>query len=370
MKYYKYLAVFSLSTLLISFSKSSPAVEFSLYGDVQYQSSELEDTFVLGPFHIIADQEISDTTLITLDLAFEEHEHAFETHLERFYLKKSFSDHFNFTVGRFQKTLGLWRHNFHHGSLSQDTITRPFFLESEEIEEGIFPAHLIGLLFGYESQKTTFQLAASNSSGMDTETVVNPDDTAYMESLNTSDPSSGKTLVTRFTYRIVEPLELGFFAMRNDVVEIGEDHDFTMVEHGETLFEQQVLGFDASWFIKKFYAFGEFYQLTIDDNQETNPAFPYSPNSDSYKAIAYYLQLGYRITNKFTLALRRESLDFDSGSSTFFDIQGIVPETRNVLALNYHIEESNVLRFEARQEERENQDTETFYGLQWFFYLL
>jgi hypothetical protein len=62
-------------------------------------------------------------------------------------------------------------------------------------------------------------------------------------------------------------------------------------------------------------------------------------------------------------------LDFDSGS-TFFDIQGIVPEKRNLVTLNYRIEESNVLRLEARQENRENQDSEMIYGLQWFFYLL
>lgn len=369
MKHFHYLTVITCLTLFMSFPKTSSAVEFSLYGDVQYQSTDLEDTFLLGPFHILADQEISDTTSIAMDLAFEDHEHAFETHLERFYLKKSFTDHINFTAGRFQKTLGFWRHNFHHGSLSQDTITRPFFLESEEIEEGIFPAHLIGLLFGYESQKTTLQLAASNSSGMDTETISAADDITVMDSLNTSDPSSGKTLVTRITHRFGQPLELGLFAMLNDVVEIGEDPDSTMVEHGETLFEQQVIGVDASYFVKRFYFFSEFYQLNIKDNQDSNPAFIYTPNSEPYKAIAYYLQIGFRLTNKFTLAARHESLDFDSGS-TFFDIQGIVPEKRNLVTLNYRIEESNVLRLEARQENRDNQDSEMIYGLQWFFYLL
>ena len=167
MKHFIYLSLFFLLTTFFGFHKSAFVVEFSLYGDVQFRSSEYEDLFVLGPLHIIADQEISDTTSVTMDLAFEEHEGDFETHLERFYLKKTFAEHLNFTLGRFQKTLGFWRHNFHHGSLSQDTISRPFFLESEEIEEGVFPAHLIGMLFGYESQKATLQLALSNSSGMD-----------------------------------------------------------------------------------------------------------------------------------------------------------------------------------------------------------
>ena len=356
-------------TLLLSFSNTALAVEFSMHGDIKYRSSEHEDTFILGPLHIIADQEISNTAAVTMDLTFEEHEGHFETHLERMFVKKSFSDYFNITAGRFQKTLGFWRHNFHHGSLSQDAITRPFFLESEEIEEGVFPAHLIGLLLGYESEKSTFQFAVSNSSGMNTQSLSEPEDTTTMTSLNTHDPSSDKTLVTRATYRIIDPLELGIFGMLNNVVEIGEDPELTLVKQGEKLFKQQVLGADANLFIKKFYAFGEFYRMEFKDNQDVNAAMDFSPRKEPYKAIAYYLQTGYRFTNKFTLAARYESLDFDE-SSTFFDIQGIVPETRNLLIFNYRIEESNVLRFEIRRENREDSDAETFYELQWFFYLL
>ena len=370
MKHY-YLSLIFLLPFLLGFPMTTLAVDFSLYGDVQYQSSEHEDTFLIGPMHILADQEISQTTTAVMDLAFEEHEGHFETHLERFLLSKSFGDYWKVSTGRFQKTLGFWRHNFHHGSLSQDTISRPFFLESEEIEDGIFPAHLIGLLFGYESAKTTLQIAVSNSSGMDTQGIASVEDTTKMESLNTRDPSPNKTFVTRATYRILGPLELGLFAMLNDVVEIGEDPDLTMVKQGEALFKQQVLGFDANFFTNRFYAFGEFYRLKIEDNQDVNPAWiiDYSPRAEAYDAIAYYMQVGYRIATKFTLAVRHESLDFDVGS-TFFDIQGIVPETRNLLALNYHIEESNVLRFEVRRENRENQQRETIYALQWFFYLL
>ncbi|KPJ92072.1 MAG: hypothetical protein AMJ53_10120 [Gammaproteobacteria bacterium SG8_11] len=357
--------------LLLSLPQTTPAVEFSMHGDVKYRSDDHEKTFILGPLHIIADQGISDTASVTMDLTFEEHEGEFETHLERFYIRKSFADHFNITAGRFQKTLGFWRHNFHHGSLSQDAVTRPFFLESEEIEEGVFPAHLIGLLMGYESEKATIQFAVSNSAGMNTEFIEGPEDTAPMTSLNTHDPSSDKTLVTRLTYRLWDPLELGIFGMLNDIVEIGENPDLTMVKQGEKLFEQQVLGVDANFFGKKFYTFGEFYSMEFKDNQEVNANIVnyYPPRKEPYKAIAYYVQMGYRFTNKFTLAARYESLDFDEGS-TFFDIQGIVPEKRNLVIFNYHVEESNVVRLEIRKEDREDEDSETIYELQWFFYLL
>ena len=370
MKYLYASCIAFVLVLLISLSQTVLAVEFSMHGDVKYRSSEHEDTFILGPLHIIADQEISNTAFITMDLTFEEHEGEFETHLERFFIGKTFAENFNVTAGRFQKTLGFWRQNFHHGSMSQDAITRPFFLESEEIEEGVFPAHLIGLLLGYESENATFQLAASNSAGMNTEFISEPEDTTEMVSLNTHDPSSDKTLVARATYRMGS-LEMGIFGMLNDIVEIGEDPELTMVEPGEKLFEQQVLGVDANFFAKKFYMFGEFYSIEFKDNQDVNASIVnyYSPQAEPYKSVAYYLQMGYRFTNKFTLAARYESLNFDEGS-TFFDIQGIVPETRNLVIFNYHIEESNMLRFEIRKENREDEDSETIYELQWFFYLL
>jgi hypothetical protein len=169
----------------------------------------------------------------------------------------------------------------------------------------------------------------------------------------------------------VDPLELGIFGMLNDIVEIGEDPDLTMVEAGEKLFEQQVLGVDANFYTNKFYMFGEFYRMEFKDNQDVNASIVnyYPPQQEPYKSIAYYMQMGYRFTDKFTLAARYESLDFDEGS-TFFDIQGIAPEKRNLLIFNYRVEESNVFRLEIRQEDRDKQDSETIYELQWFFYLL
>lgn len=362
-KYFLFLPV-----LIAIASSESWAAEFSLFGDVQYQSRPEENGFILGPLDLIVDQALSDTTSVVSDLLFEDHDGAFEYHLDRLFLNKALGKHYSFTAGRFQKPLGFWSHNFHHGSIAQDTVSRPFFLESDEYEDGIFPVHLVGALLGYESAKSTFQLAVANNTGMNTQGIAGPEDTTSIHTINLNDPGSGKALVTRLTFRPTSgPLELGLISMLNHIVETGEDSSATIVNRGDTLFDQQVYGFDASYFSKRFYSFGEIYKLIIKDNQSIDAA-GYTPNSGSYSATAYYIQVGYRITDTVTVAARHESLDFDDGA--YFAIQGIAPETRNLIALKYRIEESNAFRVEIRQQHRQDHDSETVYAVQWFFYLL
>lgn len=359
--------LFFLPMLFSLPSTSTLAADFSLFGDIQYQSSKQENSVVLGPLDLIVDQSISNTTSVVADLLFEDHDGMFEYHLDRFYLSKILGSRLSFSAGRFQKPLGFWSHNFHHGSIAQDTVSRPFFLESQEYENGVLPVHVVGGLLGYESETTTIQLAIANNTGMNTEGISAPPDTTSIQTINLHDPGSRKAILGRLTYRPAGgSLELGIVANLNRVVETGEDKTATMVQRGETLFDQQVYGVDASYITKRFYAFGEIYRLTIKDNQNINAA--YNTKSDSYHGSAYYLQAGYHITAKTTLAARHESLKFTNGA--YFAIQGIMPETRNLIAIKYRIEESNAFRFEVRREHRQNRDSETVYAVQWFFYLL
>ena len=114
--------------------------------------------------------------------------------------------------------------------------------------------------------------------------------------------------------------------------------------------------------------FAEYVNITTEDNPDlTSP--PYIAQEESYDASAYYAQIGFRIGPKFTTALRYESLDFPE-NSTYFDLQGILPENRIVLGLKYKFDDSNALRFEINNAEQENLEDETSYTLQWMFFLL
>jgi len=320
---------------------------------------------------LTANHDISDSSYVTADILLEEQEHGFEVHIERFKITKSFDKILDVSAGRFYKPLGFWKHNFHHGSLYQDTVSRPFFLEFENRDEGVFPAHLVGLLLGRETNLYSLQFAASNSTGLDT-VDYDEEEPPFTQSINTSDPSKDKTYVLRATVSpLKNRLEFGILGIMNNVVEIGEHGSVSdpLVEHGETLFDQQVLGVDLSYNGTRFYTFGEYYHMNFEDNPDMSTAGSIAPNAESYQAQAYYLQMGYRFTTKFTIAIRHENLDFEE-NSTYFDIQGIIPETRNLVAFNYRIEESNIVRFEIRDEKPDQLDSTLYYNLQWFFYIL
>jgi len=287
--------------------------------------------------------------------------------VERLSITKEVDNLLYFTFGKYYKPVGFWFHNFNHASLAQDTVSRPFYLENEDTHTGVYPTHLIGLLMGGDAESWSYQFSVSNSTGLDTTDIPGTNDTTTIELINGKDPSSDKTLVLRLTYGPQSwPVEFGFFAMQNDVVELGDTN--TMVNHGDSLFDQSIYGFDFNLSINFFYMFAEYVNITTEDNPDlTSP--PYIAQEDSYDASAYYAQIGFRIGPKFTTALRYEALDFPE-NSTYFDLQGILPENRIVLGLKYKFDDSNALRFEINKAEQENLEDETSFTLQWMFFLL
>lgn len=345
------------------------AFEFNLFGDAQYLSGNHQSTFELGAVNLNAEQNIGDTAYVTIELLFENTHHGFETDLERFSISNAINDTTEVKMGRFVEPLGFWNHNFHHASLSQDTVSRPFFLELEEQHEGVFPSHLIGIMLGGEYDTWGYQFAIANSSGIDSEEYpVNG--TVELGTINYNDPSTDKTLVFRGSWLALDTLELGLMVLNNHVVEMSEDNGLETatpknIKRGDTLFEQNIVGIDYSYNVGDFYSFGEFYQIQFTDN-----TFIPAANTKGYDANAFYVQFGYRITDNITSAYRYENLDFPVKDSTYFDVIGLVPESRHIISLKYRIEESHAIRFEINRHNPESMESATYYSLQWFFFLL
>ncbi|MDH5325220.1 MAG: hypothetical protein OEZ68_09945 [Gammaproteobacteria bacterium] len=361
------LSLLTFSILILP--PSARALEFSLFGDVSFTSHDGEQSFGIGSFNLIADQHVSETSSITTDLIFQTGEHGIEVELERFKITKE-TELANVTMGRFHKTLGFWNHNFNHGSLSQDTASRPFFLELDNSHEGIFPAHMVGLLLGKERENYSWQFAYGNNAGMNTEEAAlaagsGGEMHGEMESLNRSDPSGDKAYAFRGTYRVNNDMEVGMFLMANNIVETGgEDGATALTTHGNILFTQNVVGFDASYNKEKFYVFGEYYNVSYEDNP-----FIAGFNTASYTADAFYVQGGYRYSSDIRIALRYENLSFGD-NATFLQFHELVPQTRTIVAVNYRIEESNSLRFEMQNISPQGGGGESSITIQWFFYLL
>lgn len=356
-------------------------LDFSLFGDVVYSSvsgaeEEEEESFHLGQFDLIADQEIGESTFVTAEVVFEDSGHGFEVDVERFSVSRHITETTTIGVGRFHTQLGIWNHNFHHGSLIQDTISRPFFLEFEDAHGGILPNHLIGVQMLGDHQTWSYALGLGNSNGINTvESVTHPGDSA-IEVINTNDPSNEKTMGARFALKPESSWlsEIGLSYMRNNVTELGEEDigagEQPFIEHGEILFDQDILALDVRYSGEKLRVLFELFLMSFDDNLDiVDPSVTVSPNADSYDATAYYFQFAYQLSQKLSAVFRMESLDFDD-NSTYFQLLNLTPEERSVIAINYKLQESNALRFEYSHTSPDEEKSYSSLSVQWFFLLI
>jgi len=344
------------------------AVEFSFFGDAKV-THDNEDTasFGLGELNFIFSGDLSESTSTIADIMYTNGEQGYEIIVERLAITKEVNPLLYFTFGKYYKPVGFWLHNFNHASLAQDTVSRPFYLENSQTHTGVYPTHLIGLLTGGDTDNWSYQFSISNSTGIDTANIPGSNDTASIELINGKDPGKGKTFVLRLTYNPQSgPFEFGFFAMKNSVVELGNSN--TLIKRGDSMFDQNIFGVDFNLSINFFYMFAEYVSINTTDNPDMT-SLPYFAQDNPYKASAYYAQMGFRMGEKFTTALRYEALDF-ADYSTYFDLQGIVPENRTVLGLKYKFDESNAIRFEINNAEQKNKDAEMTFTLQWMFFLL
>jgi len=353
------------------------SVEFALFGDVVFMDTNAESeahTFNLGGFDLTANQEIGEATSVNAEVVFEDAGHGFEVDVERFAVSRTFGPLFTVAAGRFHTPLGMWNQYFHHGSLLQDTISRPFFLEFEDAHGGVFPNHLVGLILSGESERWGYQFGYGNSNGINTlGTESHPEETA-LEVINSGDPSDEKSTIIRVHIKPGFLLdEAGVFFMHNHVVELGEPDGTStpFVERGDYLFQQKILGFDLRYNGEKFYHLLEYFHTTIDDNP--NIVAPLAtglvPNPDSYASHALYYQVGFRVTEKLSLIGRYETMDYEN-DATYYHFLHAAPEDRYVFAVNYKLQESNAIRFEFSSADIEDEDNVTSVAVQWFFILL
>lgn len=360
------------SLLAVPFDAYS--VDFTLFGDVVYSVTSADkdsQTFTLGDFDLIAGQEIGDATFVTAELVFEDPGHGFEVDVERFSVSRTFNPLLTVGLGRYHTQLGIWNQNFHHGSLIQDTITRPFFLEFEDDHGGIFPNHIVGLHVSGDTDKFAYQFGYANSNGIDTTGSESHPGETTLNVINGADPSQDKAVVLRVAYRGLGPLdEIGAFYMLNHVTELGIDNppdSIPLVAPGEILFEQQIAGIDLRYTGEKLYSLLEIFSMTNQDHENFNST-TYTSNPEAYQSLAYYWQIGYHVTNRLSAIGRYEYLDYDD-NATYFQLLDIPRQERTVLAFNYKLQESNSLRFEYSKTDPEGASSIVSYGVQWFFIL-
>src|SRR5262245_11277001 len=108
--------------------------------------------FALGQFDLFFVSRLTPTLSFLGETVFEMNEEGEGVvDVERVFVKYSWSDMLQLSVGRTHTALGYWNEAFHHGALLQPTVERPAVLEFED-DGGILPVHSVGLELSGGSQ--------------------------------------------------------------------------------------------------------------------------------------------------------------------------------------------------------------------------
>lgn len=353
-----------VSGLLLAGLSTAQAVEFGAFGDISYQGDTADDSrnsFMLGGFDLYATQSIDDKTRVFVEYVFEDPGDGFVIDLERLTITRAITPNFSIGAGRSHTPLGYWNATYHHGALIQDTVSRPSFLDFEDGEGAILPMHVVGLMalgnYDLGGGKFRYNLSIANGSSINTEPGNFPPE---IDVNNSSDPNEQKTFVLRLTYDMPRlPMQFSIFGMNNGIAESGDSANGASTGFGNDLVNQSVYGFDVRYDNGHFDALTEVYMFNNDDKVG---------NSGSHDASAYFIQFGYRVTEKLKPIYRYESVDF-TAADPYFQYLGTVEETRHVLGLRYDMDDSNALKFEInrRQPSAPGASDETHYALQWAF---
>ena len=341
----KYLAIAGLT--LIAGIPAAQAVDFGAFGDVSYQGNSQKntaDSFVQGQFDLYATQKIDPKTRVFVEMVFEAGpDNAYGLDLERLNITRQLTPGLSVAWGRFHTPIGYWNTAYHHGALIQDTVFRPTFLDFEDGNGAIFPTHIIGIMadgkVSTSSGDLNYMLAVGNGSSINTE---NPGATE-IDVHNVQDTQDKKMVVGAVNYKMSSvPLQVGVFALHDPFAESGAAGSTASgVGYGSDLIGMQVWGADVRYASHGFDMIAESYNIENKDKVG---------NAGSNKASAYYVQFGYRVTDKLKPIYRYENVDYLT-KDPYFQYLGTPEGGRHVLDLRYDLDDTNALKFEVSRFE-------------------
>ncbi len=344
------------------------AVNFGLFGDITYSNSDeagTNDSFTLGALDFYATHQISDTTRVFVEYVFENTSSGLVTDLERLWISHTFDDRFVLAAGRFHSPLGNWNRAYHHGAILQDTVSRPFFLEFEDNDNGILPVHIVGLKangnFTVDSGDISYELGIANGSSLNTSTAGFAATTANKPEIEinaASDVNNNKAIFLRTLYKPDNyPLQAALFFM-NGIVAESNGTGSAVTTKGSAIVDQTIIGFDFTYESENgFDVLAEYYNI-----ENTNKV----GTTGTYTGKAYYVQLGYQFTETLKGIIRYEDLSFNTNDS-YFRVLATAETSHNILALRYDIDDTNALKFEVDAADLKTGTDTTTFTVQWAF---
>lgn len=348
-----------IALAMLAVSPLAHGVEFGAFGDIRMTDSNAageDESFMLGQFDLYARQEISANTSVFIEYVFETgSDGEIVTDVERLHVERRFSDALTLGMGRYHAPLGYWNRNFHHGVLIQDTVSRPSFLDFEDEETATLPMHVIGVMATGEWMAGPgdlgYELFVGNASSVDS-TTASP---RTIDVNNVAAPGEEFLIGARGTITLPErDIRVGVFAMNNPVF----DSCDACATARTKLVGQIVSGVDVRFDPGRWDILAEYY---FYDNTDKVAA----ADGD---ATAYYVQLGYRVSDLVKLVYRHEDLDIDNPADAYFALLGSASGAHDVAVARLDLDESNALFVEFTRFDPDGAaQNENTWTLSWAF---
>ncbi|MBI3994547.1 MAG: hypothetical protein HY349_01090 [Nitrospirae bacterium] len=342
--------------------------ELKGFADITYLRSSVDPgldpdgrngSFGLGQLDFFLTQPLENRLNVLSELVVESDEMGeFFIDLERLQIEYFHSDALQLHAGRFHNILGYWNTAYHHAALFPATIGRPAFLEFED-DGGILPIHLVGLWLSgriaASPAEIEYGLMAGNGSHIeydDGRFVLNPG--------NVSDNNKNKAVSANLTLKPSFPagLGLGIFGNVSQVQII----DTSLSPPTTQEIDQSIIGADL--FYQDFQndssgleLLAEYYRI-LDKPSQTN--------TETFTSIAYYVQAGFRLTERFLSYLRYEQVRIEAGDPYFIAL-GSADLNRWLYGLRYSFNPASALKVEVRVVDQVGLDRYNDYAAQWAF---
>jgi hypothetical protein len=289
--------------------------------------------FALGNLDFYLTPRIGDRIKGLIELNFETKSSGeLETDLERLQIGYVFSDVATVWAGRFHSPWGYWNTAYHHGQQIQTSVTRPKFLEFEDLG-GIIPAHTVGMwatgTMPAGAGKLSYDLFGGNSPRID---------------LNAGTPGSGElnpNTAAATNRHASFGFNLGYlFPGALQGLKLGLHGYTATIDDDAVPPDSTRLRFAGGYLVyleNDWEVLGEYYGFNNLD---------LSGGSDTHRSRAGYLQAG-RMFGRWTPYARGEKASLDQTDAYFAQQENGGSYDRWVAGLRFDLDPRAALKLEA-----------------------
>ena len=330
---------------------------YGLFGDLtvlDQSDQSLNKDSISGVLDFYLVHEFNNNLSGLLEIVYDNSSVHIVKEVERFSLKYSFSQEFNLAIGRFHTPLGGINRTQHHGTFLQEMASRPFFLEYHESTTTL-PLHVVG--FMVEGMSRANSLNISYEATLHSNQMINQESNQSGMTFIHIDPNNN----------LSGPINPGFSLRVRIFPDQKSWQAATFFYQNETEFElnsirnlldESIVGFDIQYTQERWKLMMEFFRIKHD----------YSLTGNQFDATAYFLQMGYRYSDKVGLHYRYSMMRVDE-SDPYYELATLEDQHRNTVALRYDLNENNALKLELEHVAHESSSIEniTSIATQWSF---